>query len=84
MCTKHYQMGQQHSYALEKIFGVFYKMSLTLASILRCREHFAIDDVTKDQLAAVYTELLTVVVEITVTYQRRSRCMACLGIFPRD
>lgn len=68
-------MGPQHTIVLEKIFGVFYKLSLTLASILRSREQFTIDDVTQDQLVTTYSELLSVVVEITTTYQKRSRCM---------
>lgn len=73
-------MGPQHSDALDKIFGVLYKMSLPLTSILRNSSLFAEDNDTQEQLVTACTELLTIVVDITLTYQRRSRCMCCLYI----
>lgn len=72
--TNRYQMGPQHLDALDKIFGVLYKMSLPLTAILRSSSLFAEDDDTQEQLVTACTELLTVVVDITLTYQRRSRC----------
>lgn len=80
MGTNRYQMGPQHSDALDKIFGVLYKMSLPLTSILRNSSLFAEDNDTQEQLVTACTELLTIVVDITLTYQRRSRCRCCLYI----
>lgn len=67
-------MGPQHSDALDKIFGVLYKMSLPLTPILRSSLLFAEDDDIQQQLVTACAELLTIVVDITLTYQRRSRC----------
>lgn len=80
MGTNQYQMGPQHSDALDKIFGVLYKMSLPLTSILHHSSLFAEDDDIQEQLVTACTELLTIVVDITLTYQRRSRCTRCLYI----
>jgi hypothetical protein len=62
--------------ALEKIIGVFFKMSLTMSSILRKRNRslFAKYEATQDELAVTYSELLTVVVEMTMTYHKKIRC----------
>ncbi len=80
MCTDNHQMGPQHSDALDKILGVFYKMSLPLTSILRYSSLFAEDDTTQEQLVTTYAQLLTVVVEVTTTYQRRSRCRLSVSL----
>lgn len=50
-------------------------MSLTLSSILRKRNRdlFNKYDATQDELSGTYSELLTVVVEITTTYHKRIR-----------
>lgn len=67
-------MGPEHSDTLDKIFGVFYKMSLALASILRHSRLFITNDATQDQIHKAYAELLTLVAEVTTTYRGRSRC----------
>lgn len=67
-------MGPEHADALDKIFGVFYKMSLTLASILRHSALFITNDATQDEIHKAYAELLTLVVDVTTTYQKRSKC----------
>ncbi|MCJ1467798.1 hypothetical protein MMC07_006423 [Pseudocyphellaria aurata] len=67
------QMGPDHADALDKIFGVFYKIALTLASILRHNALFITNDATQDQIYKSYAELLTLVVDVTTTYQKRSR-----------
>ncbi|MCJ1265779.1 hypothetical protein MMC22_005659 [Lobaria immixta] len=67
------QMGPEHADALDKIFGVFYKMSLTLASILRHSALFITNDATQDEIHKAYAELLTLVVDVTTTYQKRSK-----------
>lgn len=74
-------MGPEHSDSLDKIFGVLYKMSLTLASILRHRALFITNDATQYQIHKAYTELLTLVVDVTVTYQPRSRCRSTVHLF---
>ena len=61
-------MGPQHSDALDKIFGVLYKMSLPLTSILHNSSLFVEDDDIQEQLVTACTELLTIVVDITLTY----------------
>ena len=58
---------------LDKVIGVFYKMSLQLSSILRNHKLFTSNAATKDELAATYAELLEIVVEITMTWYRRSK-----------
>lgn len=75
------QMGPEHSDALDKIFGVFYKMGLTLASILRHGALFVTNDATQDQIHKTYAELLTIVVDVTTTYQKRSRCRSLFHSF---
>ena len=72
--SNHHQMGPEHAETLDKIFGVFYKMSLTLASILRHSALFVTNDATQDETHKVYSELLTLVVE-------RSKCRSAFCYF---
>lgn len=74
-------MGPEHLDSLDKIFGVFYKMSLTLGSILRHSALFITNDSTQYQIHQAYTELLTLVVDVTTTYQKRSRCRSTVHLF---
>lgn len=79
--SDNHQMGPEHADALDKIFGVFYKMSLTLASILRQRNLFITNDATQNEIYKAYAELLTLVVDVTVTYQKQSRCRSTFRMF---
>lgn len=74
-------MGPEHSDALDKIFGVFYKMSLTLASILRHSALFITNDATQGEIHKAYAELLTLVVDVTTTYWKKSRCKFAFRLF---
>lgn len=68
-------MGEKHIDDVGKIMGVLYKMSLRMSSILRNQKLFTSNLATERQLSATYAELLAIVVEITMTYHKRSKGM---------
>lgn len=66
-------MGPQHADGMDKIMGVFYKMGLTMSSILRNRQFFYANDATQHQLSIAYSKLVSVVVEMTISYVKKGK-----------
>jgi hypothetical protein len=62
----HFQLGHENSAALDTVFAFFYKCSLTISMLLERSELLAVSSETREQLALMYADFLTLVIEIAV------------------
>ena len=71
-------MGPGQAAALERAFGVFYQLGLTLSFFLRNHRLFSVSGEIRQELGHAYADLLTFVTDVTVYYRKRSKGM-CLS-----
>ncbi|KAF2454326.1 hypothetical protein BDY21DRAFT_353647 [Lineolata rhizophorae] len=64
------ELGHENSEALDKAFGIFYKHSLAISSLLSRSELFAVSSETKEQLCMMYTDLLTLVTSVAIRFYK--------------
>ncbi|KAF2771716.1 hypothetical protein EJ03DRAFT_289185 [Teratosphaeria nubilosa] len=64
------ELGHENSRALDAAFGLFYKCSLTVSSLLDQSELLGVTNDNKEQLCMMYTDLLTLVVEAAIKFYR--------------
>ena len=76
------QLGHDNSEALDKAFSVFYKFALSFSSIFGRSELLAATPEIREQLCLLYTDLLSLVVDVairfykTVNGESQSSCLA--------
>ncbi|KAJ4301643.1 hypothetical protein N0V90_003736 [Kalmusia sp. IMI 367209] len=64
------ELGSENSEALDRAFAVFYKFSLSFSSLLHRSELLATTSDVREQLCLMYTDLLSLVVDVAVTFYR--------------
>ncbi|RMY02353.1 hypothetical protein D0868_08011 [Hortaea werneckii] len=64
------ELGHQNSDALDKAFGFFYKCSLMVSCLLDRSELLTVTSETREQLCMMYTDLLTLVVEVAIRFYK--------------
>ena len=69
------QMGPTHIIALERAFAMFYKLGLSLATFLRNRTLFGASSEVRMILAQAYVDLLVLVTDITIYFQKTDKGM---------
>jgi hypothetical protein len=70
------ELGHDNSDALDKAFGLFYKSALTISSLLDRSELLSCTHEVQEQLCHMYTDLLTLVVEVAVYFYKTVQSMA--------
>ena len=60
------QLGDENSDALDKAFNLFYQCALMVSSLLARSELLSVTSETREQLSMMYTDLLTLIVEVAV------------------
>ena len=66
-------MGPHRSDLLEATFGVLFKMSLEIPILLRNRKLFAANKEMKQELGFVYVDMLLIVADVTIHYNKTDR-----------
>lgn len=66
-------MGPTHIIALERAFAMFYKLGLSLATFLRHRTLFGASGEIRMILAQAYVDLLVLVTDITIYFQKTDK-----------
>ncbi|KAL2814087.1 hypothetical protein BDW59DRAFT_167290 [Aspergillus cavernicola] len=69
-CASLLQLGEENSDALLNLFNFFYRCSTDLKNLLGRAELFAVSRAIKDQVVLALADLVTLVVEITVHFQK--------------
>lgn len=64
------QLGHENSAALDKAFSVLYKFSLSFSSVLRRSELLAATTEIREQLCLLYTDLISLVVDVSVRFYK--------------
>nr|POE74801.1 hypothetical protein CFP56_37332 [Quercus suber] len=64
------QLGHENSAALDQAFGFFYKASLSVAGLLDRVQMLSVTSETQEQLCLMYTDLLTLVVEVAIRFYK--------------
>ena len=64
------ELGHENSSALDKAFGFFYRCSLGVASLLSRSEVLTFSSDTQEQICLLYTDLLTLVVEVAIRFYK--------------
>ena len=70
------ELGHENSDALDKAFSLFYKSALTISSLLDRSELLSCTNEVQEQLCHMYTDLLTLVVEVAVYFYKTVQSMA--------
>ena len=70
-----YKLGHENSAALDKAFSVFYKFSLSFSSVLRRSELLAATSEIREQLCFLYTDLISLVVDVSVRFYKTANGM---------
>ena len=66
-------MGPSQASALERCFGVLYKLGLSLSFFLRNRDLFTVNGEIRQELGHAYADLLRLVTDVTVYYRKQSK-----------
>ncbi|KAM0720657.1 hypothetical protein Q7P37_004794 [Cladosporium fusiforme] len=69
------ELGHENSDALDKAFGLFYKSALTISSLLDRSELLSCTHEVQEQLCHMYTDLVTLVVEVAVYFYKTVQSM---------
>lgn len=64
------QLGHHNSEALDKAFSVFYKFALSFSSVLQRSELLAATPEIREQLAILYTDLVSLVVDVATRFYK--------------
>ncbi|KAK3080786.1 hypothetical protein LTS18_013143, partial [Coniosporium uncinatum] len=64
------ELGHENSEALDKAFGFFYKCALMASSLLDRSDLLSVTGETREQLCMMYSDLLTLVVEVAVRFYK--------------
>jgi hypothetical protein len=64
------KLGHDNSAALDKAFSVLYKFSLSFSSVLRRSELLAATPEIREQLCLLFTDLLTLVVDVSIKFYK--------------
>ena len=64
------QLGHENSAALEKAFTVFYRFSLSFSSLLHRSELLAATSEIREQLCLMYTDLLSLVIDVAIRFYK--------------
>lgn len=64
------QLGHENSEALDRALGFFYKCSLSVSSLLNRSGLLSVVSETQEQLCLMYTDLLTLVVEVSIRFYK--------------
>ncbi|KAF2727980.1 hypothetical protein EJ04DRAFT_450238 [Polyplosphaeria fusca] len=67
------ELGHENSDALDSAFSVFYKFALSLSSVLHRSELLAATSDIREQLCFMYTDLLSLVVDVAIRFYRTVR-----------
>lgn len=70
------ELGHENSDALDKAFGLFYKTALTISSLLDRSELLSCTHEVQEQLCLMYTDLVTLVVEVAVYFYKTVQSMS--------
>ncbi|KAI9703724.1 MAG: hypothetical protein M1836_007494 [Candelina mexicana] len=70
-CRLLLEMGPKQINVLEKVFGVFYNMGLTLSAFLNNSKLFMVDGGLQHTLAHAYAEFLSLAVNVSTYYTRK-------------
>jgi hypothetical protein len=63
-------LGHENSEALEKAFDFFYKCALTVSSLIDRQKLLSVTFETQEQLSMMYTDLLTLVVDVAIRFYK--------------
>ncbi|KAJ9627256.1 hypothetical protein H2203_003718 [Taxawa tesnikishii (nom. ined.)] len=64
------ELGHENSEALDRALGFFYKCSLSVSSLLNRSGLLSVVSETQEQLCLMYTDLLTLVVEVSIRFYK--------------
>lgn len=64
------ELGHENSEALDKAFSLFFKCSLQVSSLLDRSELLAVTSEVQEQLCLMYTDLVTLVVEVAIYFYK--------------
>ncbi|KAF1964590.1 hypothetical protein BU23DRAFT_492067 [Bimuria novae-zelandiae CBS 107.79] len=72
------ELGYENSAALDRAFAFFYKFALSFSAILRRAELFSSSATAevKEQLCLMYTDLLSLVVDVAITFYKAVKGMS--------
>jgi hypothetical protein len=65
-----FQLSHDNSEALDKAFSVFYKFAISFSSVLHRSELLAATSEIREQLCMLYTDLLSLVVDVAVKFYK--------------
>jgi hypothetical protein len=65
-----FQLSHDNSEALDKAFSVFYKFAMSFSSVLHRSELLAATSEIREQLCMLYTDLLSLVVDVAVKFYK--------------
>lgn len=68
--TKLVQLGNHNSEALDKAFSIFYKFARSFSSVLHRSELLAATPEIQEQLCLLYTDLLSLVVDVAIKFYK--------------
>lgn len=74
------KLGYENSETLDKSFTVFYKFSLAFSSLLHRSELLAATSDIREQLCLMYTDLLSLVVDVAVRFYKTVNGMFSLSL----
>jgi hypothetical protein len=74
------ELGSANSEALDHAFAVFYKLALSFSSILHRSELLAATSDVREQLCLMYTDLLSLVVEVSIAFYRAVKGMTSTSV----
>jgi hypothetical protein len=69
------ELGHENSEALDKAFSVFYKFALSFSSALQRSELLAGTSEIREQLCLLYTDLLSLVVDVSIRFYKTANGM---------
>jgi hypothetical protein len=64
------QLSHNNSEALDKAFSVFYKFAMSFSSVLHRSELLAATSEIREQLCMLYTDLLSLVVDVSISFYK--------------
>lgn len=64
------RLGHENSDVLDKAFGLFYKSALTISSLIDRSELLSCTHEVQEQLCHMYTDMITLVVEVAVYFYK--------------